>query len=188
MAEGVELEYISWRELHKALIILASRIRATGYKPDMIVGVLKGGLIPARILADLLEIGELGFIGVRFYRGVSKREAKPEITIPPVPSVSGRKLLLVDDIVDTGRTLQLVVDELYRYGCLEVKTLAIYVKKWSPVLPDYYYRVTDKWVVFPWELAETSNSGFNLESVVGEDLDIYSYMCRELRFPSCYQA
>jgi len=186
MTESVELEYISWRELHKAMITLASRIRTAGYDPDMIVGVLKGGLIPARILADLLEVDELGFIGVRFYKSVSKREAKPEITIPPIPSVSGKKLLLVDDVVDTGRTLQLVVDELYRYGCLEVKTLAIYVKKWSPILPDYYYKVTDKWVVFPWELVETSNSGFNLENVAGEDRDIYSYMCSELRFLSCY--
>jgi len=176
----VELEYISWKELHLALVKLAAKVKMSEYKPSIVIGVLKGGLIPARIMADLLAVSELGFIGVRFYKGVSKREAKPEITLPPMPSVSGRKVLLIDDIVDTGRTIQLAVDELYRYGAAEVKSMAIYVKKWSPVIPDYYYKVTDKWVVFPWELVETTTNGYDLESLVGEDREIYKCVLNEL--------
>ncbi len=173
VSERVEMEYISWKKLYLALVELANRIKCDGYKPDMIMGVLKGGLIPARILSDLLSIDNLGFIGVKFYKGLAKRDMKPELTLPPTPSVNGRKVLVVDDVVETGRTIQLVLDELYRYGAKEARTLTLYVKKWSPIVPDYYYKVTDKWIVFPWELVETSLNNVDLEPILGEDVDLY---------------
>jgi hypoxanthine phosphoribosyltransferase len=152
-----EIEYVSWKKIHLALIELAHRITGE-YKPDIIYAVLKGGLIPARILADLLSIEEIGFIGVKMYRGVGIRGAGPELTLPPTINVKDKTVLVVDDVVDTGLTLQLVVDELRRYGAREVKTLALYVKPWSIVYPDYYFEETNKWVVFPWEIVETLRS------------------------------
>ena len=169
----VKLEYVSWKQIYRMLVEIAHRIKRDGYKPDMVMGVLKGGLIPARIMSDLLRIDEIGIIGVKFYKGISTREAKPELTLPPTPSVSGKRVLVVDDVIETGRTIQLVLDELYRYGVKEVKTTTLYVKKWSPILPDYYYRITDKWIVFPWEIVETSSSDIELEGIVGEDIDLY---------------
>lgn len=170
---SIEIEYISWKELHLALVKIVESIRRDNYKPDIIIGILKGGLIPARIIADLLSIDNIGIIGVKFYKGIAKREKKPELTIPPTPSVSGYKALVVDDVTETGRTLQLVLDELYRYGVKEAKTLTLYVKKWSPIIPDYYYKITDKWIVFPWELVETSLNNIKLENFVGEDIELY---------------
>lgn len=156
------------------LIDLASSIEKEHYRPEMIIGVLKGGIIPARIMSDLLDIEEMGIIGVRFYKGVSLREAKPELTIPPTPNVRGKNVLVVDDVIETGRTLQLVIDELYRYGVREVKTLSLYVKKWSPILPDYYHSVTDKWIVFPWEIRETLKNNIGLDNIISrEDYKLY---------------
>lgn len=179
-SEKIELEYLSWRKLYEIIIELAGRIKISNYKPDMIISVLKGGLIPARILMDLLSIGEIGFIGVKFYKGIVKHDSKPELTLPPTPSVNNKKILVVDDVVETGRTIQLVIDELYRYGVREVKTLTLYVKKQSPVLPDYYYKVTDKWIVFPWELVETTLNNIKLENVVSEDIELYNLIKKQL--------
>ncbi|MCD6301185.1 MAG: phosphoribosyltransferase [Staphylothermus sp.] len=153
---NIEIEYISWKHLHLALIMLVKDMISTRFRPDIIYAIIKGGLIPARILSDLLGIDEIGFIGVKFYKGINTRDARPELTLPPTMSVRDKKVLIVDDVVDSGRTLQLVIEELTRYGAKEIKSLAIFVKPWSPVYPDYFYKETNKWIVFPWELAETS--------------------------------
>ena len=75
-SNNIEIEYISWKHLHLALIMLVNNMISTGFKPDIIYAVIKGGLIPARILSDLLEIDEIGFVGVKFYKGINTREAK----------------------------------------------------------------------------------------------------------------
>jgi len=173
------MEYISWHSLYLALVEIASRIRNDNYVPDIIVGILKGGIIPARILSDLLSVDVIGFIGVRFYRRVGVRESRPELTLPPMPSVRGKKVLVADDVIETGRTLQLVLDELSRYGASEIRSATVYVKKRSPVFPDYYYKVTDKWVVFPWEYVETAKEVGDLEEIVGEDKQLYIVVKKE---------
>lgn len=157
MVKEPELEYISWREIHRVLYNLSQRIiREYGRDYfDIIIAVAKGGLIPARILSDLIDIEEIGIIGVKFYKGVSESMAKPVLTHPLTTSVSGKSALIVDDVVDSGRTLQLVIDELYRHGASEVTSLALYIKPWATTRPDYYYKETTKWVVFPWEIIET---------------------------------
>jgi hypoxanthine phosphoribosyltransferase len=174
-----EIEYVSWKKIHLALVELAHRIMRE-YRPDIVYAVLKGGLIPARILVDLLSIEEMGFIGVKAYRGVGVRKARPELTLPPTISVKNKNVLIVDDVVDTGLTLQLVIDELRRYGAREIKTLALYVKPWTMIYPDYYYEETSKWVMFPWEIVETLKS-INLGSEhVSEDYIVFEAVNRKI--------
>jgi len=168
-----DIIYVSWRRFLEMMVELASIIKRDGYCPEMIIAVSKGGLIPARVLSDLIDVNEMGFIGVRFYKAVKQHDAKPELLIPPTPSVSGKKILVVDDIVDTGRTLQLVIDELYRYGAREVKTLALFIKEWATIIPDYYLLVTSKWVVFPWEIVETTKSIEVDEDLFESDGELY---------------
>lgn len=159
--------FLGWSELHRILLDLAIRIRNSGMEFDTIYAIMKGGLIPARILMDLLDIDELGVIGVKFYRGVGVRGKKPVITQPPTIGVTGKRVLIVDDVVDTGRTLQLVIEELTRYDAKHIASLAIYVKPWAMITPDLHYGVTDKWIVFPWEIRETIIEGIDLEEYVG---------------------
>ncbi len=171
--EKPELLYVTWRRLHNILIELAYRIRDSNKTYDTIYAVVKGGLIPARIMADLLDVDEIGFIGARFYKGVSTHKAKPELFLPPTTPLNNKSILVVDDVVDTGRTLQLVIEELYRYGAERVETLAIYVKPWTIVYPDYYYKVTDKWIIYPWEIAETLKEITPPPEIFKGDLVIY---------------
>jgi hypoxanthine phosphoribosyltransferase len=171
MASNTKYRYISWLEIHRALSILAERVRKE-YSPDTIISIVKGGLIPARIIGDLLGIDEIGYVGVKFYKGVDKRGEKPFVTFTALPRLDYRKILIVDDVIESGRTINTVVDLLSKYNYSGLKSLALFVKPWSPVKPDYYYEVVDKWVVFPWEICETVREGLDITKDVEDPLII----------------
>ena len=84
-----------------------------------------------------------------------KRQSKPILTQPITIPVEGKRILILDDVADTGKTLKLVRDHLLDKGAGEVKIATIYYKPWSIVRPDYYEKKTRKWIVFPWERKET---------------------------------
>jgi len=69
--------------------------------------------------------------------------------------VKNKKVLVVDDVADTGRSLLLVRQHLLENGAKEVKVATIYYKPWSKIIPDYYERKTNCWIIFPWERRET---------------------------------
>jgi len=121
----------------------------------VIVSVSRGGWPPARIMSDLLENPELANVRAEFYLGVAKTKGDPVITQPVSTSVKGKKVLIVDEVADTGKSLRLVKSHLEEQGATEVKTMTIYYKPWSIVVPDWYAKETSRWLVFPWERKET---------------------------------
>ncbi|MEM1635603.1 MAG: phosphoribosyltransferase [Thermosphaera sp.] len=173
MAASLKYRYIGWLEIHRALSVLAEQVRRN-YQPDTIITIVKGGLIPARIIGDLLGIDEIGYVGVKFYKGVEKRGEKPFVTFTALPRLDYKKILIVDDVIESGRTISTVVDLVSKYNYSGLKALALFVKPWSPVKPDYYYEVVDKWVVFPWEVCETLREGLNISQVM-EDPTVLDY-------------
>ena len=86
---------------------------------------------------------------------MQKPKENPVITQPVSVSVRGKKVLVVDEVADTGKSLRLVRSHLKEEGATEVKIATIYYKPWSIVVPDYYERETSLWIVFPWERKET---------------------------------
>jgi hypoxanthine phosphoribosyltransferase len=149
-------EIPSWDQTYSLLLELANAVQKSGFNPDIIVGISRGGLIPARILSDLLEIPKLTNIAVEFYVGVAKTKLKPVITQPVSVSVENKKVLLVDDLADTGKSLSLVNSHLTTKGASEIKIATIYYKPWSCIIPHYYQKETQSWIVFPWERKETT--------------------------------
>lgn len=157
-AEGcgdMEFEVPTWSQIYNMLLSLAVKIEKSMFAPDIIVGVSRGGWIPARVLADLLGNPNLVSIGANFYSGVAETKGEPAITHPLSVSVFDRKVLVVDEIVDTGKTLGLVREHVVERGAEEVRIAAIYVKPGSIVKPDYCEKETHRWIVFPWEIKET---------------------------------
>lgn len=161
MAETNKYIYANWVEIHRALSLLASRLRRE-YNPDVIIAIAKGGLIPSRILGDLLGVKDYGYIGVKFYLSVDKRGEKPYVLFTWLPPLDNKRVLIVDDVVESGRTLSIGIDLISKYNYAAARTLALFVKPWSPIKPDYYYREVDKWVVFPWEICETLREGLDV--------------------------
>ncbi len=123
----------------------------------VMVTLAKGGLPLARILADFLQIPFIVSMGVQFYSGVDERFQMPQIyqDITPSDSIRGKKVLLFDDIADTGESLIFATEHLKNLGAAEVVTAALFYKERSKVMPDYFGQQTTDWVVFPFEAIET---------------------------------
>jgi hypoxanthine phosphoribosyltransferase len=152
---SLEFEIPSWNQIYGSLLNLSEAVRKSGFEADLIVGVSRGGWIPARIMSDLLGNLNLANVTAEFYVGVAETRQEPSITQPVSASVDGKKVLVVDDLADTGKSLKLVTSHLKSQGASEVKIATIYYKPWSITVPDYYEKETRRWIVFPWEQKET---------------------------------
>ena len=98
-----EFEVPTWNQIYSMLLSQAEKIRRSGFKPDVIIGVTRGGWIPARGLSDLLGIPDLATVRVEFYLGVAETRNEPVLTQGVSAVVEGKKALLVDDVADTGK-------------------------------------------------------------------------------------
>jgi hypoxanthine phosphoribosyltransferase len=150
-----EFEAPTWNQIYAMLLRQAEKIRRSGFKPDIIVGVTRGGWVPARVLSDLLEISNLATVGVEFYLDVAKTRKEPVLTQSVSARVTGKKALLVDDVVDSGKSMQLAREHVLQKGAREVRIATVYAKPFSVITPDYYEKGTRRWVVFPWDTKET---------------------------------
>lgn len=139
---------MSWYDVEKAVTALATTLERE-FVPELIVGIARGGLIPAVRLSHLLGDKLLRMIHIKFYKGVDLRQEKPELLadVGKLP----KKVLIVDDVADTGETLEFVREHVRRKGAKEVRVATIAYKPRSKLKPDYYVFETDKWIVFPWE-------------------------------------
>jgi hypoxanthine phosphoribosyltransferase len=151
----LKFEAPTWDQIYSMLLDLADRIRKDRYEPDIIVGVSRGGWTPARVLSDLLGNPNLANVRVEFYLGVAETKGEPSLTQPISARVAGNRVLVVDEIADSGKSLKLVKEHIIEEGANEVKIVTIYYKPWSTVRPDYYSKETSDWIVFPWEVKET---------------------------------
>jgi hypoxanthine phosphoribosyltransferase len=152
---AAEFEVPTWSQIYAMLVSQAEKIRCSGFKSDVIVGVTRGGWVPARVLSDSLEIHALATVGVEFYLGVSETISKPVLTQGVSLDVRGKKVLLVDDVTDTGGSLRLAIEHLEQRGVGEVQVATVYRKPLSVITPEFYEKETQCWVVFPWEVKET---------------------------------
>ena len=144
----------SWSQIYRLLLNLTGAVRKSGFEPDVIVGVSRGGWPPARIMSDLLDNPKLANIAAEYYVGVAETKGEPAITQPVSVPVKDKKVLVVDDVADTGESLKLVNSHLTKQGASEIKIATIYYKPWSNIVPDYYEKETRCWIVFPWERKE----------------------------------
>jgi uncharacterized protein len=143
-----------WDEVYGMMIDLAQKIRDSDYSPQVIVGVSRGGWPPARIMSDLLENSNLANMKVEFYTNIGVTAKTPKITQPVTSEVTGKRVLVVDDIADSGHSLRVVSKHLEQKGAQEIKVCTLYVKPKSVFKPDFFAGTTTKWVIFPWERLE----------------------------------
>ena len=142
---------MTWAELGTGARDLAAQIVADGYEPDLILGIARGGLLISGALSYALDVKNAFTMNVEFYTGVDERLPVPML-LPPVPDLvdlHDERVLIADDVADTGQTLKLVKDFLAgRIG--EVRVAVLYEKPRSIVNCEYVWRRTDRWIDFPW--------------------------------------
>jgi hypoxanthine phosphoribosyltransferase len=146
----------SWQEVYELCKELARKIKKSGFKPDAIVAVARGGWIPARILADFLLVKELYSVKAEHWGIVATVTGKAKITQPLMVDLTGKKVLVVDDVADTGETVEIVAKHVREKNAKDVKTAVIDFKHTSKFVPDYYAREMERWawIVYPWSIYE----------------------------------
>ncbi|GMQ83801.1 MAG: phosphoribosyltransferase [Gammaproteobacteria bacterium] len=159
--ETMRCELVSWGQFRALARQLALRVRSSGFRPDMIVAIGRGGYMPARLLSDYLDIYNLSGFKIEHYRRAQKL-AETRVRYPLAANVKGLKLLLVDDVSDAGSTLEVAVSHLHERGPpAEIRTAVLHHKTVSSFVPDFYAaEITEwRWLIYPWAILEDV-SGF----------------------------
>jgi uncharacterized protein len=146
-----ERENLTWQTFGDASRELATAIAADGFEPDLILSIARGGLFLAGSLGYALAVKNLHVMNVEFYDGVGTTLDMP-VMLPPVPSAvdfSEKKVLIADDVADSGKTIELVQSFIADH-VETVRTAVIYEKPQSLIRCDYVWKHTDRWINFPW--------------------------------------
>jgi hypothetical protein len=158
---GLERELMSWQDLGDGTRDLAEQVHRDGYRPDIVLAIARGGLLVAGGLSYALDVKNTFTMNVEFYTGVDERLPVPMI-LPPVPDLvdfAETRVLIADDVADTGLTLALV-QKFLAGKVAEARCAVLYEKPRSIVRCDYVWRRTELWIDFPW----------SVEAPVGEPL------------------
>lgn len=150
------MEYItpSWNDIFEMCVEGACKVIDTGIKFDLIVTLSRGGLVPARIMSDLLEINDVVVLDVKYYTGIGKRSDRPIIREVSKALIDSKNVLLVDDVVDTGESLKATVEYIKGLNPRCLKVFTLHVKPHRVINPDIYVSETSAWIIYPWELFE----------------------------------
>lgn len=150
-ADLPERETLTWDGFGEASREMARDVLSAGFVPEVVVAIARGGLLPAGAIAYGLGVKNCGAINVEFYTGIGTVLDAPELLPPELDMtyLSGRRVLLVDDVADSGRTLDLAVRLLTERGA-DVRSAVIYTKPTTIIQPDFSWKDTDRWIDFPW--------------------------------------
>lgn len=146
-----EREILTWDTYGAAVRELAQAVADSGFEPDIVLGIARGGLIPAGSVAYALDCKNLFTMNVEFYTGVGTTRDEPTL-LPPfldLAELNDLSVLVVDDVADSGKTLELVVRVCSEHAGA-VRSAVIYEKPRTLLTPDYSWRRTEKWINFPW--------------------------------------
>jgi hypothetical protein len=150
----VEQEVLAWDRFGIATRALAQLVVDDGFRPDLILSIARGGLLAAGALSYALDVKNVHVMNIKFYTGIDERLEMP-VVLPPVPNtvdLKDARVLIVDDIADTGATLK-VVHEFCADHVAEARCAVLYEKPGSLVKCEYVWRRTEQWVDFPWSSA-----------------------------------
>jgi len=150
-----EYKYVSWPEYGNLAEALAEKVRSGGGTAfDLVIGIARGGMPVAMVISDRLDV-RIDFINVKSYVGIGERGI-PRILSTLTQEIKGKHVLIVDDLVDQGDTIQVVKEYLSGQGPKILEVAVLFKKPWTKIEPDYYLEVIDRWVVFPFELSEVN--------------------------------
>jgi hypoxanthine phosphoribosyltransferase len=148
---------ISWNQIDRYCDKIAEDVIKSNVLPDMIVSVGRGGMVPARILSDRLGVDNVQLFSIKLYRGVGQRNNKPTIGNFSV-DIQDKNILLVDDILDSGISIESVINHMQSKRPKSIKTATLLCRKSNKRKSTFFADDCEDgtWIVFPWEENETS--------------------------------
>jgi uncharacterized protein len=172
--DSFKCEFISFNYVVRLSRILAQKIKASGYMPDLIVAIGRGGYVPGRLICDYLLFSNLTSMKIEHYTRAADMQPEAKIKFPISVDISGKNVLIVDDVTDTGETLTLALNYIWSLKPSEVKTAVLQHKICSPLVPDFYAQKVIKWrwIIYPWARYEDL-AGFSEKIIRDRALDIF---------------
>lgn len=161
MTTRMRCELITWPEIYRLCLDISKQVRSSGYQPDIVIAIARGGFIPARLVCDFLDLNALTSIKIQHYRSGADRLEKAVLEYPLCTEISDLNVLLVDDVNDSGETLKLAVSYLQTFQPADIKTIVMHQKITSRYPIDFYAKKVIKWrwLIYPWAVFEDI-SGF----------------------------
>jgi hypoxanthine phosphoribosyltransferase len=177
-----EILVLKYEEIWKALYQLADMVLET-YQPDVLVGISRGGLVVTRLLSDIMDNKKVAIFGVGFYTGINETAKKPVITQELCFEIANEKILLVDDVADTGRSLAFAQEYLQKKSPADIKIATIHYKPKSIIKPDFFLEETSHWLVYPWEYLEFVQQYFQMHQQKGVPIEEIRKNLLDLEMP-----
>ena len=150
----MEFTKLSWQELERDCLQLAKKINRT--EIDEIISISRGGMVVARMLSDFLHL-PISHIAIESYTDLQQQK-EPIISQVSSREFKGEKILLVDELADSGKTFLRGVSYLKELPITQVYTAAPYYKSHSVHIPDFTVKKMDSWIIFPYEVRETQDA------------------------------
>jgi hypoxanthine phosphoribosyltransferase len=156
--ESFKCRLVSYDEISKWTEDIANKIEDDGTKATVIVGLTRGGWVPARLLCDHLSVKKLYAVKTEHWGVTANLDGKALLTQELNVSIKNESVIVVDDITDTGESLGLAKASIAKMGPKQLKTATLLHIAHSKIEPDYYSVMVPKdewtWFIFPWNLHE----------------------------------
>ena len=154
-AENFECQVMDWNLFYKLARQVADKINSSGYKPDIIVGLARGGWVLARVLCDFVGVKDLVSLKVEHWGVTATPDGTAQLKQTLNVDVTGKKVLVVDDIADSGESMRVTVDYIKSLNPTEVRTATLQHLETSKFRADYVgEELPWVWVIFPWNFTE----------------------------------
>lgn len=166
MPKKFKCTLLSWEKIIELSKEVSKKILQDKFRPDIIVGITRGGWIPSVLISDELGLKDLLALKIEHWGITASKDEKARVKFPLNIDLAGKKILLVDDLTDTGESIELAIEHLKELNAKEVKTATLLHKTQSSSNPDFYAKKVEKWkwITFPWNLNE------DLSNLVGKIL------------------
>lgn len=144
-------EILKWETFGIACKSLAKDVIESGYIPDLVLCIARGGMGVGGTIAYAMGVKNCFAISVEYYTGIDQRLDIPVILAPAldVNELKGLNVLVVDDVADTGHTLDLVM-KTCDPQVKEIRSCVLYKKSSSIIEPNYVWKNVEAWITFPW--------------------------------------
>ncbi|MFH0896751.1 MAG: phosphoribosyltransferase, partial [Candidatus Bathyarchaeota archaeon] len=156
----MKCKIVTFQEVYEMMKKVSDEVKTSGYKPTTIVGLARGGWVPARLMCDFLGITDLISLKVEHWLQTGKTKDEATICYPLTGDMKGKKILIVDDITDTGKSLITSLEYLERLNSEEVRVATMQYIPQSKYKPDYFAEEIKvwKWFIYPWNWLEDSST------------------------------
>jgi hypoxanthine phosphoribosyltransferase len=149
-------EVVSWEYFSTLARTLAYRIKQSGFRPDLVIAIGRGGYVPARVVCDFLLHDLLTSFKIEHWGMAAQEKPAVIVRFPLAVDIRDKTVLVIDDVTDTGKTLEAAITYLKGFNPREIRTAVLQYKTSSAFCPDYYASREHewRWIIYPWAVHE----------------------------------